>query len=233
MSLFSRREALKCFGLGIMNMMIPINFEYTKTTRPKIMTPKRLWMCEGMLGANHREAGTIPKVGDDVSFYPCAHIDRYVEIDPPERPVLNHVFLDIYEFNFRPVQAADTGLDDHTYHYFVELLPNFPFLNDQWKRELKIGQWYKGYGIISNSENPSVYTPLFGPTRMNSILQRGKIEDILINPLDLSDLRDMGYWDDFAQFKRNLNLEWYRRQEFEPTTRTECTDVLAFCVRLG
>ncbi len=233
MSLFSRRDALKYFGLGIMNMMIPINFEYTKTTGPKIMTPKRLWMCEGTMGANHWDAGTVPKVGDDVWFYPCAHIDCYIEIDPPERPVFNHVFLDIYEFNFRPVQAVHTGLDDNTYHYFVELLPNFPFFNYQWKRELKVGQWYKGYGIISNSEDPSVYTPLIGQTRRNSILQRGRIEEILVNPLSVSDLRDMGYWDDFAQFKRNLNLEWYRHQEFEPAESTELREVLAFCVRLG
>ena len=243
MHLFSRRDTLKYFGLGIASMFLPGEFEFGKMFEKSITLPKKLYMDEWMIGFNHRISGSESKVGDYISFYPSLQIDYYAETDPPVRRTLNHIIYNVYEFYFTSVAGFLNNLKEFCFHNIIEIMPDFELFHFNWHREydqyLEAFKWYKGYGRITNCGDPSEENPFIDATAIKGISQRAKLKKILINQVDIEDhsfrntLAQLGYFHDYAKFRKNLRNHLYKPKEIESTTLRQPGDELVYCVELN
>jgi hypothetical protein len=216
----------------MMGIMIPGNIDYLNMIKHTTTLPRELYL-ESLIGTNHSRAGYEFKVGDHISFCPAVMIDYWTETALPKRIILDHMGLNIYEFHFRPIEEyyqSEQGWCD----YLVEILPGFIAYHSSWRHqcELKVGQWYRGYGRLGSCLDPTEFNPLAEPTDIEKLWQKAQIERILVDQTRWEDLVAMGYLHDWPQFRENLRRYRYESREVESNETWE-NGWLSCCVRLG
>jgi hypothetical protein len=228
----SRRQAVKAFCLGIMNVMIPGNIAYFTTTKKTCKLPRQL----NMANLSWMFLERTPELGGCISFYPCVYIDHYEEIPPPRQPTLDYLISDIYEFCFRPVQAYQNNQHKNCHHYLIEIMPGFTLFHFNWFRQyeqyLTVGQWYQGFGYIANCGDPSEHNSYIDAMAIKNIRLRGEIEQIWVDPVDWDVRKQLGQAQDVKQLKQGLRRVLHKSQEIKSTELAESYDSLIYCVRL-
>jgi len=173
-----------------------------------------LWFNQGNLGFKTLKEGQELRVGDQVLLYPCISIDKYSVSDTKKR-FLKHIIYDLYEFSFIPIAKYQTNDHPPGYykfkdinHYLIELLPGFNVFHFNWKNDykqyLKIGTLYKGYGRLSNCDNPAIYNPNIDAKAMKNIRCKGTILKMVPNLL-MKEYRKYFSDDDQKKIRKYIN----------------------------
>lgn len=204
MYLINRRGALKNICFGIMTLILwPKRSESYGVARHTGVTPKHLFMHEGMIGFNILKGGDDIKAGDEILFCPDLRIDNFME-STLKTGSLIHLSDCSYEFNFRPVERFYNNLHKTCYHYIVETTPGLRYFHFNWTQKydnyLKIGKWYRGTGSLSNCDNPSKYNPFIPATAIKNVYRRGELAAIFIdqNKKIRSTSQRPNLWDDMV-----------------------------------
>lgn len=86
--------------------------------------------------------------------------------------------------------------------------------------------------------NPSEENPFIDAMAIKGISQRAKLKKILINQVDSEDhsyrstLARLGYFHDYAKFRKNLRNHPYKPKEIESTALRRPDDELVYYVEL-
>jgi len=205
---------------------------------------RSIQMASGMLTFNPDKIHKTFSVGDFVQFYPQIIIDYY-NLSIQEGPYLQHIIYDIYKFSFLPIAKYFNNeyksIYKNCYHYLIEIFPDFKLFCFNWTKPyqsyLKVGQWYEGYGQLSNCGNAAEYNEYISSLMMDRILKTGKLTGIYENLFGrdfkkikpfryeniccYEDIHDsLGYFKNLDAF--NINVSKYKDQSI----RYNCIDVL-------
>lgn len=222
---------------------------------------------EGMLGFNLRKRDGEYRIGDLLLFHPCINIYKYSVSETNER-FLKHILYDIYEFTFIAVdkyehhgEGEDGKPYKDRYHYLIEVLPGFNVFHFNWPKKadeyIKMNTLYRGYGGLSNCEDPSIYNPKIDPEAMERIRCKGILEKLQINGLwrdhdingpleentyDDDDcrvisyddiLRSFGYPEDMVKFRVNSAKYVADQSSLESTAQNKNSDTLVYSIRMA
>ncbi len=180
----TRRNFLKAAGLGgIMLAASPRATLSRPSARPPALNVFPIYRDEAFsLSYSKRRKPTV-KTGDQIRFFPELEIDGFNAIPDTEHSFFNNIFLNVYEFTFRPIAKLALPLEsslnaeakrkhereglpieeaDETFLIrissdFIIISSDFIIGYNRWKltnnKDLHVGQLYKGYGRIGNHQN--------------------------------------------------------------------------------
>lgn len=166
----TRRNFLKAAGLGgIMLAVSPRATLSRHPARPPVLNVFPLYRDEAFsLPYSKRKKPTV-KTGDQIRFLPELEIDGFKPISDTGHSFFNNIFLNVYEFTFRPIAKLSLPLEsslnpeakrehereglpieeaDET--FLVRISSDFIIGYNRWKLKdnmnVHVGQLYKGYG---------------------------------------------------------------------------------------
>ena len=217
---------------------------------------RTIHMAEGMLTFNPFKVHKIFRVGDNIQFYPQIVIDQYKTVKTVE-PYLRHVIYDIYEFSFMPVDKYYNNAQDDGYHYLIEIFPELRLFCFNWtkpyKSYLQVGQWYEGYGQLSNCGDASEENLFIPSSVMSSICRSGLVAGMTENLLMKDYSKDIaptrkhfkygndvwcyedalewyGYFRDIEEFKTRTSAYRKRLIQYGATDKLPQASSIVFCV---
>jgi len=193
------------------------------------------------------------KLGDSLWFLPSIRLFQVEELEPGAYG-FDHLAQNLYQSRFKVIQKfPNQSFMASRFHYLLEVLPglilfHFNWLRDHWDY-LQVGKWYQAFGMVSGGGDPAEENPQIDRQRINRVIRKGVIQEILVvhnnrNYLSgfppesdqgfsgESGLEPYGFPDDFQGLKAKLEADPPRLRKLQSTAQRDDLDVLVFAMGL-
>lgn len=193
------------------------------------------------------------KFGDSLWFLPSIRLFQVEELEPGAYG-FDHLAQNLYQSRFKVLwKFPNQSFMANRFHYLLEVLPGLVLFHFNWLRDhwdyLQVGKWYQAFGMVSGSGDPAEENPQIDRQRINRVIRKGVIQEILVVdktrdyssgfPPDYdqvftgqSGLEPYGFPDDLQGLKAKLKTDPPRLRKLQSTDQRDDFDVLVFAMGL-